>query len=116
MRGGAPVYLYYFAWNTPSDGGRLRAWHTAELPLVMGLTLYAESETLSRQLGGAWAAFARTGNPSRPGLAWQAYTPEGRATMVFDTDATGAPLSVAIDDPDRAIRATLRDRPSGALL
>jgi para-nitrobenzyl esterase len=111
MRGGAPVYLYYFAWNTPSDGGRLRAWHTAELPLVMGLTLYSEAETLSRRLGGAWAAFARTGNPSQPGLPWPAYTPERRPTMVFDVDQSGV-----VNDPDGEIRQALRDRPSGGLL
>lgn len=116
MRGGAPVYLYYFAWNTPSDGGRLRAWHTAELPLVMGLTLYPESEALSRQLGGAWALFARTGDPSQPGLPWPAYTPEGRPTMVFDVAANGSAGSGAVFDPHAEIRKALRDRPSGGLL
>jgi len=29
--------------------------------------------------------FARTGNPSQPGLAWKPYTESGRETMVFDT-------------------------------
>jgi len=109
--GQAPVYLYYFAWNTPCDGGRLGAWHTAELPLVMGLTLYPESEALSRQLGAAWAAFARTGDPSTPDLAWPAYTLERRSTMVWD--AAG---SRAVDDPDGPIREALRGHPSGGLL
>jgi para-nitrobenzyl esterase len=46
--------------------------------------MYAESEQLSRNLAGAWAAFARTGDPSQPGLAWPRYTAGERATMVFD--------------------------------
>ncbi len=33
----------------------------------------------------AWINFARTGNPSQPGLAWPPYEPDTVATMVFDT-------------------------------
>jgi len=29
--------------------------------------------------------FARTGNPSQPGLSWEPYTVESKQTMVFDT-------------------------------
>jgi para-nitrobenzyl esterase len=33
----------------------------------------------------AWLAFAKTGNPNAKGLSeWPAYTPDTRATMVFD--------------------------------
>ena len=33
----------------------------------------------------AWINFAHTGNPSVEGLPeWEAYTPEGGATMIFD--------------------------------
>ena len=35
-------------------------------------------------VSGALAAFAYTGNPSTEELAWEAYTPENGATMVFD--------------------------------
>jgi para-nitrobenzyl esterase len=62
-------------------------------------------------LSGAWAAFARTGNPSQKGLAWPAYTLDQRATMVFD-----GPKSEVVHDPDREERIMLRDRPSGSLL
>ena len=109
--GKSNVFVYYFQWNTPLDGGKLRAFHTADLPLEMRLTLYPESEQLSKQLSGAWGAFARTGNPSQKGLVWPAYTLERRATMVFDVKE-----SKAVDDPDREERLMVRDLPSGGLL
>lgn len=48
----AIVYMYNFAWNTPLDHGRLRAFHTSELPLAMRLVLNPEAEQLSRQIAG----------------------------------------------------------------
>jgi len=111
VQGKGNVFLYYFQWNTPLDGGKLRAFHTADLPLEMRLTLYPESEQLSKHLSAAWAAFARTGNPSHRSLAWPAYTLEERATMMFD-----AKESKAVNDPDRDERLMMRDLPSGGLL
>ena len=111
-QGGTEVFVYYFTWNTPCDGGRLGAFHTAELPLAMRLVAHPESETLSRQISGAWAAFARTGNPSHAGLpAWPAYSLPERATMIFD--AAG---SVVVNDPDAEAQRILRAHPSGSLL
>jgi para-nitrobenzyl esterase len=111
-QGGSDVFMYYFAWNTACGNGRLRAFHTAELPLAMRLTAYPEAEQLSREISGAWAAFARSGNPSHPGLPnWSAYSLEKRATMVFD-----AGRSSAVNDPDGEERRMLRSRPSGSLL
>jgi para-nitrobenzyl esterase len=82
--GGAAAWMYYFAYDTPMAGGKYRAFHTAELPLVLRLVRYANSEKVSRQLAGAWAAFARHGDPNHSGLPfWPAYTVEQRATMVF---------------------------------
>ena len=109
-QGKANVYMYHFEWNTPCGEGRVRAFHTAELPLVMRLTMYPESEQLSKQLSGAWAAFARTGNPSQNGLAWPAYTASTRATMIFD-----ASRSEARNDPDRDERIMLSDLPPGSM-
>ncbi len=109
-QGQADVYMYHFEWNTPCGEGRVRAFHTAELPLVMRLTMYPESEQLSKQLSGAWAAFARTGNPSQNGLAWPAYTASTRTTMIFD-----ASRSEARNDPDRDERIMLNDLPSGSM-
>jgi para-nitrobenzyl esterase len=111
-QGAGDVYMYYFAWNTPCGGGRLRAFHTAELPLAMRLVAHPEAGPLSRQISAAWAAFARIGDPGHPGLPpWPTYTLESRATMVFD-----AASSAVIDDPDGEERRVLRGRPSGSLL
>jgi len=87
----APAYMYYFAYDTPMDGGKYRAFHTAELPLVLRLVRYPDSDRLSKQLAGAWASFARTGNPNHSGLpSWQPYNAETRTTMVFTADNTHA--------------------------
>ncbi len=99
----ANVFMYHFAWNTPMLEGRLRAFHTAELPLAMRLVRYPAAESLSRHLAGAWAAFARKGTPNAPGLpTWPKYTLEKRATMIFD-----APVSKALEDPARDSRRIL---------
>ncbi len=85
--GKAPAYMYYFAWNTPMAGGKYRAFHTAELPLVLRLVRYPESDRLSKQLAGAWASFARNGNPNHGGLPkWSPYTEEQRTTMIFTAE------------------------------
>src|SRR5712692_6012416 len=49
----------------------------------MRLVKYPQSQQLSKQLAGAWAAFARDGNPNHAGtLLWPAYKLDQRATMV----------------------------------
>jgi para-nitrobenzyl esterase len=111
-QGKAGVYLYYFAWDTPIADGKIKAFHTAELPLAMRLVRYPESEQLSKQIAGAWAAFARKGNPNHRGLPqWPAYSTTQRATMIFD-----ASKSEVVNDPDREERLLLQDRPSGRSL
>jgi para-nitrobenzyl esterase len=110
--GKASVYMYYFAWDTHLADGKVKAFHTAELPLAMRLVRYPESEQLSEQISGAWAAFARHGSPNRSGLPdWPAYSTTQRATMIFN-----AGKSEAADDPDGEERLMLRNRPSGHLL
>lgn len=110
-RGKTNVFMYYFQYNTPIDQGKLRSFHTADLPLIMRLTLFPETERLSRQLSGAWAAFARNSDPSQNGLPWPAYTIEKRATMVFDSTK-----SEAINDPDRDERIMINKLPSGGFI
>ena len=103
-QGKAEVFMYLFAWNTPMENGKIRAFHTAELPLAMRLVRYPESEQLSKQIASAWAAFARSGTPNAPGLpAWPKFTTQQRATMVFD-----APTSSAQNDPGGEARRILR--------
>jgi para-nitrobenzyl esterase len=93
-RGKSPVFMYHFVWNTPLADGKIRAFHTAELPLAIRLVRFPESEPLSKTIANAWANFARLGTPK-----WPRYTLEKRATQMFD-----APTSSAIDDPDRETR------------
>ena len=84
----AATYLYHFTYEPPVDNVNLRAFHTAELPLAMQLVHFPESEPLSQQLSGAWASFARTGDPNHPGLPrWRPYRKEDPATMVFGLES-----------------------------
>jgi para-nitrobenzyl esterase len=81
-----PVYYYRTEYDTELPPG-LRAFHTCEMPLAMRLVLQPRAEGLSRQLAGAWAAFARTGrDPNHPGLPhWGRYRPGGQGPiMLFD--------------------------------
>jgi para-nitrobenzyl esterase len=91
--GGAPVYMFWFTWQTPVLDGRPRAFHCSELPFVFNNTDRAAAMTgggpEARELGGrvsdAWIAFARKGNPNHPGLPkWPAFTAKNGALMVFD--------------------------------
>jgi para-nitrobenzyl esterase len=108
---GDNVFLYYFAWDTPCANGKIKAFHTAELPLAVRAVRYPESEELSRQISGAWAAFARNGNPSQPNLNWPKYSTSERATMVFNVGK-----SEARNDPNREERLVLDQRVAQSLL
>jgi para-nitrobenzyl esterase len=110
--GGGNVYVYNFAWNTPVLDGRLRAFHASELPLAFRKVAYPESEELSRQIAGAWASFARNGDPGHKGLPnWPAYSTTDRPTMVFDAGNTQL-----INNPAKEELAILQKYPTDSLL
>jgi para-nitrobenzyl esterase len=113
LAGGAgKVYIYDFAWNTPVFGGKLRAFHTSELPLVYRRVQFPQSEELSRQLAGAWAAFARSGDPNHAGLpTWTAYSAAERPTMIFDVGKTQL-----ASNPSKEELALLAKYPTNGLL
>jgi para-nitrobenzyl esterase len=102
----APVYTYYFTWQTPILDGVPGAWHTSDLQFCFDNTLRCEQGTgntpeaqaLAKKMATAWANFARTGNPSQPGLTWEPSDPETNKTMVWDN----APRMV--NDPDGELR------------
>ena len=108
----ANVYLYTFAWAPPLAAGKYRAFHTAEHPLSLRIVFFPQSDRLSKQIGGAWSAFARYGSPNRSDLpSWPAYSTAKRTTMIFD-----APESRAVDDSDHDERLMLLNLPSGKVL
>jgi len=98
----APTWAYQLDWPSPVQEGRLRAFHTLDIPLVFdnaGLPTArtgggADARTLAATMSDALVAFARHGNPNHAGLAdWAPYTLPQRRTMLFDVRSRGA------DDP-----------------
>jgi para-nitrobenzyl esterase len=94
--GKAPVYFYYFAWETPVQGGRLKSAHALEIAFVFDNTERSARFTgggpraaaLADKMSDAWIAFARTGNPNTSKLpAWTPYDAAQRATMVFNDES-----------------------------
>ena len=104
----APVYTWYFTWQSPmlEDAG---AWHTAELAFCFDNTLRCaqgtghtlEAQALAKKMATAWANFARTGNPSQPGLPWAPFNPDRCPTMILDN------VCRMVDDPDAEARKIL---------
>jgi para-nitrobenzyl esterase len=93
-QGGAPVWMYSFAWQTPLFDGRLGAPHAIDVPFTFDTLDFtnatdrsAGAHALAARMSGAWAAFARNGVPEHASLpAWPAYTVGERRTMVLDVD------------------------------
>lgn len=92
---GGRAWMYLFAWRTPVLGGLLGSCHGLEIPFVFdtidtpGTELFVGpvddgARSLADAVHAAWAAFARSGDPSAPALpSWPAYDHDARATMVF---------------------------------
>jgi len=102
---GAPAFQYYFTWQSPmlEDAG---AFHGLDLAFCFDNTKRCEQGTgntpeaqkLANTMATAWANFARTGNPSQPGLTWTPSDPARNQTMVFDNQCR------MVDDPDAELR------------
>jgi para-nitrobenzyl esterase len=92
----APVYHYYFTWQSPVTGGKLKSFHTVDIPFALanvdngksmtgeGKDRYAVEEAMS----SAWTNFARTGDPNGKGLKvkWPKFDTTTRPTMIFDNN------------------------------
>jgi para-nitrobenzyl esterase len=109
--GKAPVYMYYFTWRSPVRGGKLKTFHTLELPFVFDNVDLARSMTgsgedryeLEDKISGAWVEFARSGNPNHKDLPhWPAFNETQRATMILNDECK------VVDDPNGAERRALR--------
>ena len=90
---GISTYAYLFSWESPYADGTLGACHGLEIPFVFGTHALvpefagasAEAHELTEQVQGAWIAFARSGNPTHPGIApWPRFDLPRRATFVLD--------------------------------
>ena len=90
-----PVYLYYFRWETPIDGGRLKSPHTIEIPFAFDniktnrmTSGSPDAPALADKVSSAWIAFARTGDPNTSKLPrWPAFNSKDRPTMVFNNQS-----------------------------
>lgn len=109
-QGMAPVYMYYFTWKSPVRDGKLRTFHTLEIPFVFDNVDLATAMTGSGQdryaledkISSAWVAFARTGNPSHKGIPnWPAFTTKQRATMILNNECE------VVNDPNGEERQAL---------
>jgi para-nitrobenzyl esterase len=107
--GQGPVFLYYFRWESPLQGGKFKSPHTVEIPFAFdnvkraALTKDAPTaQALADKVSGAWLAFARSGNPNISQLPpWTPFNARERATMVFDNE------SRVVNDPIREERLAI---------
>ena len=103
--------MYLFEWPLPMEGGKFKAAHGAEIPFVFdnldkapswGVVRNEINQLLADRVSGAWASFARTGNPNHAGLPhWPAYDLRTRATMIFNDECR------VVGDPGAAERLAL---------
>ncbi len=115
-QGKAPVFKYYFAKYSPVRDGELRSMHCMDIPFALNnvdiagpvLGTAPDLKVLESRMSAAWAAFARTGNPSHPGMPeWLPFTTTGRETMVLNVepqlvkDHKGAELKAVNEIMDR---------------
>jgi para-nitrobenzyl esterase len=107
---GTRAYMYIFAWQTPMLGGKLKSPHAVELAFVFDnvhtqngiIGTGADLQPLADKVSGAWAAFARTGNPNHVGIPkWPAYTTSERATMIFNDECK------VVNDPGKDERLAM---------
>lgn len=107
----APVFMYQFAYESevpvaPGVAYPTKAAHAMEIAFKFNHPETSpeagrrpERFQAARNMSAAWAAFARNGNPSHPGIpAWPAYDTARRATMLLDAECR------VVDDPHREER------------
>jgi para-nitrobenzyl esterase len=115
----APAYVYYFTWRSPVRDGKMKSYHTLEIPFVFANVDEAKTMTgtgqdrypLQDKMSEAWVTFARTGNPSTKTLGnWPAYNLAQRPTMIFNNQCK------VVNDPnkeERQVIASIKRAPGG---
>lgn len=95
IQGRSAVYKYYFSWRSPVRDGKLKSYHCIDIPFAFNNVDVAASMTgggqdryaLADAVSGAFAAFARNGDPNHAGIPrWEPFDPERRATLIFDRE------------------------------
>jgi para-nitrobenzyl esterase len=102
---GQVVHPYFFDHPYPAtpSGKAFGAFHTAEVPYVMGVldakgrTFTAQDRAVSHAMQDRWTAFIKTGNPALPGQVW---APAGANPVVMGLGDTVAPRQ-AVSTPER---------------
>jgi para-nitrobenzyl esterase len=116
-QGKAAVFQYYFTWRSPVRGGKLRSFHTLEIPFVFdnvdaatAMTgTGADRQALATRMSNAWVAFARSGKPDGKGLpTWRPFDTRERATMIFNDECR------VVNDPHGEEQRLLHSIQSGA--
>ena len=90
--GGAPIHHCFMREGNDPD---FKAVHGVEIPSCKcrlrpycGTETYHDAMKLNDAASAAWAAFARSGNPSNSGMpAWKPYEEENRYTMLIDVES-----------------------------
>jgi para-nitrobenzyl esterase len=112
----APTWVYEFHKASTAFGGSLGAAHAVEVPFVFDnlgapgakfMTGEPDEamEHLAGQMADAWTTFARTGDPNGTSLPdWHDYSPDDRATMIFDD------VPAVADDPAGTFRTAWATR------
>jgi para-nitrobenzyl esterase len=85
---GAAVFRYLVAYAPPVAEGLFGAFHGMDVPLVLRSLSMPELEPVAYAMGSAWAAFARTGDPSTEERVWPRFDADTRSTMIFDNESS----------------------------
>lgn len=121
-QGTAPVYMYYFRWQSPVRGGKLRAYHTLDIPFAFNHVDVCASMTGARQdryplatrISTAFANFARSADPNNDTLPhWPAFDVKQRATMVFNDEC--AVMNDPFGDERKALKKLREKYGAGSL-
>ena len=92
-QGGAPAYVYLFAWKSKVNDSALAACHGMELPFMFNNIANQREMTggtpeaykMADAVSDAWIAFIKTGDPNCKSLPkWEPFDPEQNTTMVLD--------------------------------